>query len=260
MKPLFRLPTAAAALASIFLLGAGLTRAADGDDPGRRAAAEGLLGAMHTEQMLEQNLGRMLTLVDRFSQSAAQTPGVTPDQLAVIKKAEDEARDTIHKELGYATLKDEFVKAYAETFTEPELKEITTFYSSPVGQKFVEKQTAVTDKVAQISQQKVRTVMPGVVQKLREVAQKNLPPPPTPATVVPAPGAPPAAPVPPPPAPGAPPAPAPNGNGAVPPLPPTPAGVPPVAPTPPVSAVTSPVPVMPTPVPTPSAATTPSVQ
>lgn len=251
MKPFFRLPTSAAALASIFLLGTALTRAADNDEPARRAAAENLLAAMHTEQMVDQGLTRMLTVVDRFDASVAQAPGATPEALEKVKAASEEARDTIRKELGYATLKDEFAKDYAEAFTEAELKEITAFYNSPAGQKLVEKQPGVNDKVAQVSQQKLRAVWPPTLQKLREVAQKNLPPPPAPATVVPAPGSPtvPAAPA----APGAPGAP-------VAPVPPATPGVPPTAATPPVSATTSPVPAMPTPVPTPTAATTPSAQ
>ena len=254
MKPFLRLSTSAIALAAIFLLGAGLTHAADNDEPARRTAAENLLTAMHTEQMIDQGLTRMLTYVDRFDTSVAQAPGATPEVMEKIKAASEEARDTIRKELGYATLKDEFAKDYAEAFTEAELKEITAFYSSPAGQKFVEKQPAVTEKVSRVSQQKMQTVMPGVLQKLREVAQKNLPPPPTPAAAVPAPGAP-AAPA----APGSPTAPT-APTAPIAPVPPSTPGVPPTVATPPISVTTRPMSAPLVPPSTPAEATKPPAQ
>lgn len=248
-KPFFRLPTSVAAVASLFLLGAGLTRAAE-EDPARHAAAESLVTAMHTQQMVDNNLNRMLSLVDRFDQSAVHGQNLTPEQTGEIKKAEDEARDTIRKELGYDAIKEEFVKAYAETFNEQELKDLTTFYSSPVGQKLVGEQSQITEKVGRVAQQKMGTVMPGVVQKLREVVQKNLPPPPAPATVVPAPPVPPAGgPVPPPP--GAPVPPPTDPAAPAPPRAPVPPAAPTTVTTPPVTA--TPAPVMPTPLPTASA-------
>ena len=242
MKPIFRLPVSTAALAAVFLLGVGLTRA-DDDAAARHSAAEGLLVAMHTEQNVDGTMTRMLALVDRFGQSVTQQAGtLKPEQNEALAKAEDEARDTIRKELGYTSLKEGFVQAYADAFSEGDLKELTTFYSSPIGQKLTEKQPALNEKLGQIAQAKMRTVMPGVVQKLREVAQKNVPPPAPRTPVVPAPA-----------------------------VPGTPATTAPVAPTtvvtPPMTApaetpaaTTAPVPAMPTPAPTPAVETTPAAQ
>ena len=183
MKPFDRLPASVVALAAVFLLGVGLTRAQD-DARARTAAAENLLTAMHTEQALDGNLTRMLTLVDRFGQSVARRGAtLTPDQTAAIEKAESDARDTIRQELGYATLKGNFIQAYADAFSEGELKDLIAFYQSPIGQRLVEKQPALNEKVGQAINQKARTVSSSVIQKLSEAAQKNIPPAPTPATV-----------------------------------------------------------------------------
>ena len=237
---IFSVPTLA--LTAVFLLGTGSTQAQD-DAKARTDAAEGLLTAMHTEQMVEGTTTRMLTVVDRFNQSVIKQGNLTTEQSDAIQKAEDEARDTIRKELGYPTLKSEFIQAYADTFSEQELKDLAAFYNSPVGQKLVEKQPALNEKVGKSAQQKTQTVLRGVVQKLQAVAQKNLPPAPTPATVVPAPGTPttPTSVV----------------TPGVPAVPATP-GVPPVAAIP--TAVTAPVPAVPTPLPSPTPATTPAAQ
>ena len=242
MKPLFHLPASASAIAAIFLLGVGLTRAQN-DAETRRAAADGLLTAMHTEQTVNTTTSRMLTMVDRFGQTIArQGATLTPAQSEAIEKAEGDARDTISKEFGYAALKSDFVQVYADAFSEAELKDLTVFYNTPAGQKLVQTQPQLNEKMAQAAQKKMGTVMPGVIQKLREAAQKNVPPPvvatqAAPATAVT------------PPLPAAPTAP-------VPVVPATP-GVPPAADTP--AATSTLVPAVPTPVPAVTPAATPAV-
>ena len=236
MKPFCRLPVSVVALSAIFLLGIGLTRAQD-DAQVRRTAAEGLLTVMHTEQTVDATMTRMLTLVDRFGQTVGrQGATLTPAQSEAILTAENDARDTIRKEFGYAALKGDFAQVYADTFTEAELKDLTTFYNSPAGQKLVQMQPQLNTKMAQVAQKKMATVMPGIVQKLRETAQKNVPPAvTTPATAV----TPPVSAVPAAPLPDAP-------------------GVPPTAATPAVT--TTPVSPVPTPIPSPATTNTPSAQ
>ena len=238
MKLSFRLPVFTLAIIAVFLTGVSVIRAQD-DAQIRQDEADKLLAAMHTEQMVEGTTTRMLSLVDRFNQSAIKQGNLTTEQSDAIQKAEDDARTTIRTQLGYPALKSDFVKAYADTFSVQELKDLTTFYRSPAGQKLVEKQPALNEKLGQLAQQKMRTVMPGVVQKLREVAQKNIPPAATPTPAAPA-----------------------SAPTIV--TPPTPAvpvtpGVPPPAATP-ASATTAPVSAMPTPPPSPTAAATPTAQ
>ena len=244
MKTFSRFPVSALALAAVFVCGVGLIHAQD-DAQARRDEADKLLAAMHTEQMVEGTTTRMLSLVDRFNQSAVKQGNLSTEQSDAIQKAEDEARTTIRTQLGYPALKADFVNAYADAFSIQELKDLTTFYGSPIGQKLVEKQPGLNEKLGQLAQQKVRTVMPGVVQKLREVAQKNAPPAPAPAAAAPAPAAP----------------------GTTPPLvvpivPSVPAApvVPPAAAATPASATTAPVSAPPEPIPSPTAAATPTAQ
>lgn len=236
MKPFPRFSVSTLALGSIFLLGVGLTRAEEPDNV-KSAAVENLLKAMHTEQMLDTTANNVITQVDHFTQGAKQQATLTTDQANAIQKAEDDAHDSVRKELSYGAFKDGFVKIYADAFSEDELKQLTNFYNSPVGQKFTDQQPNIGKQLGQLTQQKLRAVMPGVVAKLREAIQKNSPPPPTPAMVVPPPAAP-----------GAPAAP---GTPVTPPVAPAPAApvvTPPTAVTAPVPA---PVPVAPVPAPTP---------
>ena len=180
MKSTLRLSTACATAA--LLLCPGWTRAADDDLAPRRTQAELLLRAMHTEQVLTNATTRVYQMVDKFGQNESAKPDLPAEQKAAVQKAQDDAHATIAQQLSWDALKGDFIQAYAEAFSEDELKGLVTFYNSPLGQKLVEKQPAVTEKMGKLTQQKMMAVMPAIMQKIKDSSQK---PTPTPAPVVP---------------------------------------------------------------------------
>jgi hypothetical protein len=68
------------------------------------------------------------------------------------QKFTDEMTSFMNKYMPLESFKSQFVKIYAETFTEDELKQMIDFYSSPVGKKVVEKLPALTQKAMSLSQ------------------------------------------------------------------------------------------------------------
>lgn len=160
MKPSLSL---AALLAALALFPA-LLRADDAQN--RRTAADALLKAMHTEQMLENSLARGLQIGASLGQQ---------DQ-AAVQKAQAEAMEIIRKQLNWESLKTDFVQIYADTFTEAELKQLTAFYQSPVGQKFVDKQGDMATKISAVTMPRMTAIMPALRQQIRDSLQKNAPP------------------------------------------------------------------------------------
>ena len=154
------------------LLRPGLARAADDDLAPRRVQAEALLHAMHTDQVLANATTRVDEMVDKFGQNATAQAGVTAEQKAAAQKAQADAHGVIREQLGWDVVKSDFVQAYADAFTEDELKGLVAFYNSPLGQKLVEKQPAVTEKMGKLTQGKMMKVMPAIMQKIREAVQK----------------------------------------------------------------------------------------
>ncbi len=190
MKSTLRLSAVLAVCALPLLVSPGSTRAADDDQAARSAQAETLLRAMHTEQVLTTATARVDQMVDRYSQSLSAQGELTPEQKAAVQKAQDEAHVIIQKQLSWEAVKGDFIQAYADAFTAEDLTGLVTFYSSPLGQKLVEKQPGVTEKMGKLTQQKMMSVMPALMQKIKESAPK---PSPTPS---PSPAAPTAAPAP----------------------------------------------------------------
>ena len=177
MKSSLRL-SLAVTVCAVSLLCPALTRAAGDDEAARRTGAEALLKSMHTEQTLNNATVRVFQMVDKYSQSLVSGQSdAAPEQKAAIQKAQDEAHGIINKQLSWDALKGDFIQAYAEAFTEDELKGMTAFYDSPIGQKLIEKQPAVTEKMGRLTQQKMMGVMPTIMQKIKEAAPKPATPP-----------------------------------------------------------------------------------
>ncbi len=178
MKTTFHLSALLALGAAALTFHPGTLRAADDDLAPRRAQAELLLRAMHTEQVLTNATAKVYQMVDKFGQNAAAQPDLPAEQKAAVQKAQEEAHATIGQQLSWDALRGDFIQAYAEAFSEDELKGLVAFYDSPLGQKLVEKQPAVTEKMGRLTQQKMMAVMPTIMQKIKDSAQK---PSPTPA-------------------------------------------------------------------------------
>ncbi len=190
MKSSFRFPAASVACAVALLLGPASIRAADDDQAPRRVQAEALLHAMRTDQVLAGATTRVDDAVDKFSQQLGAQGNLSPEQKEAMQKAQADAHITLHQQLSWDAVKSEFIQAYADAFTEDELKGLVAFYNSPLGQKLVDKQPAVTEKMGRFTQQKMMSVMPTLMQKIREAAGQKPPAAPAlPASVTPAPPA-----------------------------------------------------------------------
>jgi hypothetical protein len=84
------------------------------------------------------------------------------------QKFSQEMMDTIYKVLDWDNLKKDYVKIYADTFTEDELQGIINFYKSPAGKKFVEKTPELMQKAMEISQRQMGELMPKIQTMVQE--------------------------------------------------------------------------------------------
>ncbi len=208
MIPTLRLPVAATAAA--LLLGSGpALRAADDATPSptpavsvivtpaptatpdpetapRRQAAEALLNTLHMQATVEMASKRMFQSVDQVADRMEKQPNATPEAVAEAKTLREDLHALIGNALGWETVKPDLVQAYADDFTVAELNEVDAFYHTPVGQKLVDKQPALTDKLGKTMQQRSMALIPAIRQKIQAATAKTRPtPPPAPVGVPP---------------------------------------------------------------------------
>ena len=132
------------------------------DEASHRAAAEELLLLSNTDKMMDQVWPQIEGMVDRqFKQMDA------PEELRpVMKKYTNKMFKVMQAELGFENLKEDFIRVYVNTYTESEIRAISDFYKSPVGQKFIEKMPKLMQETMVITQRN----MPRMMQKIQAIS------------------------------------------------------------------------------------------
>ncbi len=150
-------------------------------DPAVVAATKDMLAALRVREMMTNMMASMEQQAPaqaRAMMTAAieNNPKLTPQQKAEqLKKAEQSAQAAgaqAHALFSDPTLIDdmiaEMVPLYAETYTLDEIRQLTAFYASPLGQKMQAKMPELMNRSLQISQ---RVMMPRI-QKLMAQSQQ----------------------------------------------------------------------------------------
>ena len=131
------------------------------DDASRKAAAEDLINAMHMEKILVQMKQNIIKMMSGFSSNQS------PEARQRIEEKQSEMFDAFLK---WDTLKPDYIQIYSEVYTEQELKDLASFYKSPIGQKFLEKMPELQQKSMEIMQKRLIDVM-AKMKKIRDDAK-----------------------------------------------------------------------------------------
>ncbi len=111
--------------------------------PSHLAKAERLI---NVTGMTDYRYGQMRTEMVKSMGSTIHIPEKNQ------QKFTDEMTVFMNKYMPIESFKSHFVKIYAESFTEDELNQLIDFYSSPIGEKVVEKLPLLTQKTVAMSQ------------------------------------------------------------------------------------------------------------
>jgi uncharacterized protein len=147
--------------------------AAHADEASRRAKAEQLIDLLHVDRMVTQVMNNVL---QQTSAITTQRSGgtLTPETKAALDDFQKKLVDTIEPQIGWKALQPEYVRLYAEAFTDEQLDGMIAFYKSPAGTALREKMPGVNQQANQLMQSKVAALQPQVKQMF-EAFQKSLP-------------------------------------------------------------------------------------
>lgn len=150
-------------------------------DPAVVAATKDMLAALKVREMMTGMMARMeqqMPAQMRASMTAAinGNPNMTPEQKAEQLKKLDEAAQAsaaqAHALFSDPTLVDdmiaEMVPLYAETYTLDEIRQLTAFYTSPLGLKMQANMPALMTRSIEISQ---RVMMPRIQKAMAQSRQ-----------------------------------------------------------------------------------------
>jgi hypothetical protein len=93
---------------------------------------------MRMENMLDQMLNSIQRQVVAVAQMSPDVEKMTPEQKKLTQQFVNQSMKIVSDSVGWTSLEPEYVKLYADTYSEEEIDGILAFYKSPVGQKMLE--------------------------------------------------------------------------------------------------------------------------
>lgn len=128
--------------------------------PPSKESVETLLTLSKAEQVLDVLYANMEQSMRQGMQAAAGNKPLTPEQQKVLQTLPAKMAEFLRQEMSWAAMKPHLVGVYVETFDQEEIDALTTFFRSPVGQRYIDKQPVVAQRSAAVAQQLLAPVLP----------------------------------------------------------------------------------------------------
>lgn len=142
--------------------------AASADAQSHRAAAYELLDSARAENIV----GLMKAQVEQTMRRAASGRDLSAEQQAVVDKYAAKASEEVAGTMEWTRLKEEFATLYVSVYTEAELRELTAFYKSALGQKMLDKMPELLQQSIQLAQRHLQESMPRLQKIGDEMAEE----------------------------------------------------------------------------------------
>jgi hypothetical protein len=160
---------------AISLLGAGsgvaLAQAKVTDKPAAPAAAKvsGEQMAAATEMLLAMQFDKTIgpTIESVLDMQIRAQPSNAPYRKVML--------EFLNKYMGWESIKDSLATAYAEEFTVAELKELTAFYKTPIGQKAALRLPKLAAKGGEIGMKMVQAHLPELQEMISKAMTESKP-------------------------------------------------------------------------------------
>jgi hypothetical protein len=138
------------------------------DSQTHRLAAEEVLRLTKVDKMLTP-------LIDQIQQiqiQQLQQMDLSREAYSAAQRYLQRINDLVAREMQWQEIKNDYVGLYTDAFTEQELRQLIQFYSTPLGQKVVEKMPLLMEQSMQLGQKKMMKIMPEIQTLSEEMIQE----------------------------------------------------------------------------------------
>ncbi|MEM7612313.1 MAG: DUF2059 domain-containing protein [Pseudomonadota bacterium] len=146
-----------------------LTSLATADEASHTAAAERLLAVSRASQSIDTVYDAMGTQMRQMGEQL----GIDEAQRPIFDRYMKRVIGVMREEMTWEKLRPQMVAAYVQVYSEQELDDISDFYASPTGQKFLEKMPELMTLSMQMTQQMMGSVY-GRLEQLQTELQREL--------------------------------------------------------------------------------------
>jgi hypothetical protein len=123
-----------------------------------RQAVDRLFVLTHIQRLIDESVDGVLAL------QIAQNPSLSEHREAL--------RSFLQKYIGWQALKDDLAAMYLQAFTEAELDQMNAFYSSPTGQKVLQRLPLLIQQRNQLAMQRLQEHIGELQQEINAGAEK----------------------------------------------------------------------------------------
>ena len=124
--------------------------------------AKEVLELTHVNQTIRQLQDQMMSQLN-----------IPADKKVKATEFQNKLSKKISDVMSYDKTEKEYIDLYTSVYTAEELRGIIKFYKSPVGKSMIEKQPVITKKAMEMSQKKLKVLIPDI-QKMIEKFEQEL--------------------------------------------------------------------------------------
>lgn len=135
-----------------------------------RAAVEKLLTVLQVQKQFEASL--VAGFETGLGTSSDQIKALPQEQQDKFHKAIEKVKAVLTEMMSWEKMKPDLIEVYGKNFSEKEAAEIAAHMDTPLGQLLVSKQAAMVSGVMTLTQEKMKTFMPKVMQIIQEEMSK----------------------------------------------------------------------------------------
>jgi hypothetical protein len=133
---------------------------------------ERLLEVMQMERMLQSAFKAMETMQQSQFDKLLADATKTDDEKKRLVDARDRVNRIVAEELSYAKIKPLYIETFGRVYTDDDVRNLITFYESPTGRKFIEKQPQLMQESFAAMQQRMQPIMQRIAREIEEANRR----------------------------------------------------------------------------------------
>jgi uncharacterized protein len=142
---------------------------AHADESTKAAKIDELMRLTNVESMT----GKMGGQIRAMMMNQLNAAGLPEESNAGAAEMMNKVVAQVEERMSWDKLKPEYMKVYADVFSEEEITGIVAFYKTPIGHAMLDKMPLLMSKSMEISQRRMAGLMPEIQRQMQEVMQKS---------------------------------------------------------------------------------------
>lgn len=128
-------------------------------EPAQETSIEKLLVLTDAQKLCDSALSDTDAIIETTLRPLLQVEGLTPEKRKALESFLNQYKKIVMEEFSWQNTLPDYIRIYREIFTEEEIQSLIAFYESPTGKMFVRKTPLIMDKMNDVMNRKITTIL-----------------------------------------------------------------------------------------------------